>query len=188
MARVTVKTKGFSQLNSKVTRIAKKTLEDQKLRKEIGESLKRKMLGLARQGISPRSGKRFKELKSVTIAQRSRLKKYNRTAAVFSPTRSNLSLSGQLMKSVKVFVVPGKRTITIGPDNSERRGYKTSKQGKAKKPSINNEELGTIHQFGSGRVPARPFLGINEDMEKAARRRIVRFLRRKLAEGFRSNN
>lgn len=68
-------------------------------------------------------GKRFEELSKSWIALRQRIASSNKTADVYSPKRSNLSLTGQLLNAIFFKSTPRKGQVTVDIENSERKPY-----------------------------------------------------------------
>ena len=171
MAKVTVK--GLKKLD----KIA------QSLRKELGDFLSKsdKVQDLVvgdlkkeiKSGKSPATGKNFRKLKTTpkgksTVDQRRRKSKYNKTDPSFSPGKSALTFSGQLVDSIKAKVKVGVKSmrITIEP-TGKRTPYKnkdgSNTKGSAKK---GNKKLAEIHAKGGGKLPKRDLLGFTKKKEK----------------------
>lgn len=132
----TVKIKGLDGVRAMVRRIFEETRSDTGLLKEIGEITSDQVRGFTRSGTSVATGKSFPPLKPSTIKNREYLAKYNSTHSAYSPSKSNLTLTGELLDSVqtsKVF----KGSVTVEPKGTHKP-YKT-KTGKGK--SVENAKI-----------------------------------------------
>ena len=123
------------------------------------------MVASARSGKDPSTGKRFQKLADSTINSRRRFKGRS-DEQFFKPNRSNLTLTGQLLSSVKAILPKGKPIIIISPTGRRDDGER-------------NVTIGKFHQTGKG-VPMRRFLGVSDQMAKAANTIFKRHLRRRL--------
>ncbi len=166
MAKVTVK--GLKKLD----KVA------QSLRKELGNFLSTsgkvqdKLLGDLKKeiksGKSPATGKNFRKLKSSTIESRRRRAEYNTTDPSFSPEKSALTFTGQLVNSIKAKVKVGAKSMRITIEPTGRRKPYKNKDGSNTKGSarIGNKKLAQYHAEGSGNLPKRDLLGFTKKKEK----------------------
>ena len=168
--RVTIK--GMNKVQKNVKKVLLDTIVNKANRKEIGDKLLEKMIGSARSGKDPATNESFKPLKKKTKAFRKKWKENEgETGKLFKPNRSNLTLTGQLLESVKAIYETGKPTIEITPTGERDDGKK-------------NAEIGKGHMEGipSRNVPARRFLGVSDKMKEATTKTIKRQLRRSLTK------
>ena len=69
---------------------------------DIGESIRDLLvLDIRENGINPKTGRGFKKLEKSTIRTRKYLAKHNTTHSDYSPSKSNLTLTGELLDSLK---------------------------------------------------------------------------------------
>jgi len=119
-------------------------------------------------GKSPATGKNFIKLKTSTKNSRRARAKYSKTDPKFSPNKSALTFSGQLVDSIKAKVKVGIKSmrITIEP-TGKREPYK-NKDGSNTKGSARkgNKKLAKIHAEGGGKLPKRDLLGFTKKKEK----------------------
>lgn len=106
-----------------------------------------------------------------TVSSRESVASRNPTPAFYRKNKSNLTLTGQLLDSLRLFIKRG--VIIIRPDG-ERRPYKTGRPSKAKTPP-NNEELSTFLE-----EKGFYFLGIDDKSLKKIKTISTRFIRRLL--------
>lgn len=173
-----IKLKNLDRVKANVKNTMENALKDVTLRKEIGKQARDTMVALSKTGKDPSNGRFFKALKKSTVKRRRELADLgNTTTDVYSPEKSNLSFTGQLLNSVKVIVKAGDSIITIKATGG-REAYKTGKASTAKN-TPSNEKLMEIHMGGKG-VPARRFLGMSKKALGSSKRKVIEFLRRKL--------
>lgn len=103
----------------------------------------------------------------------------NATARPYSDEFSNLSVSGQLIDSVKYEI--DSDGITIFADDTVRDRYITKKGTPSKAKPITNAELASIHHKGdaSNNLPARPFIGLRDGMRIRILVKMREYIRRK---------
>ena len=165
---VKVTVKGMDKVAAKAKKVIKAAMSDHTVRHDMANDkngIVFKMVASARSGKDPATGNRFQELADSTINSRKRFKGRS-DEEFFKPERSNLTLTGQLLKSVKAILPKGKPIIIISPTGRRDDGKR-------------NVTIGKYHQTGTG-VPERRFLGISEQMAKAANTIFKRHLRRRL--------
>lgn len=140
-------------------------------------------------GLSPVTNNKLARLRRSTIKRRKKLARVNRTHVDFSPAKSNLTFSGQLLNAISF-----KRSRKAGGilsvqanifvKRTKRRPYKGIRK-KFLKNSITNKELSDIHNKGSKTMPARPFLGVSNKQKKVITNILTRFFRKKIRQNFR---
>jgi hypothetical protein len=111
------------------------------------------------------------DLAESTIENRRSIARREQTQATYSDKRSNLTLTGQLLDSLKMFISRG--VLKIRPDG-KRRPYKTIKKSRAKRPPSNDELA--VHLEDKGFI----FMGIDDKSLKKIKTISIRFLRRLL--------
>jgi hypothetical protein len=139
---------------------------------EIGDNIVNDITVQTRLGKSTVTGKPFKALKDSTIAQRKNIAKHNTVHPSFSPARSNLTITGQLIDSMRRKVSKGLIEVffegTHKPYNTAGKKKKSGKQ----KPVTNEELAGYMAEKG------RPFVGVRPKLKERIARIVVQYLRR----------
>lgn len=94
----------------------------------------------------------FKDLSRLTVENRQRLEKFNKTTTVYKPDRSNLSFTGQLLDAVSYKKIIGKASaVVLIYFGGSRQMYNTGPRSKAKATKYNrtNEALArTLAEIG----------------------------------------
>ena len=137
--------------------------------------------GRTRLGFDMRSGKTSKQkaLSSASVQIRKQIKKTGRTKLhpAFSPARSNLTITGQLVESTRSKIEASKQEIDFFVPNTSRSPIRLSKNHKPK-AITNSKVLGYLNDLGRG------FLGLDSvaqgEIEKvitASLRRIIKSLK-----------
>lgn len=144
--------KGYRDLvKGKLGAIAREALSDPKLANRIKNKI---TLRIKKDGIMPNS-KVVKPLAPSTIENRKRIARYNRVSKFFKASKSNLTLTGQFLRSFKATIK--EKTTKLGNASvlfkafptGDHKPYKSGKKkkGKPSKPiksggGLSNEELG----------------------------------------------
>jgi hypothetical protein len=124
MFNVRIKNKAiFAQLQKEVTVAVEEVLGGKDMLDEVGEFVSDRVRYQARIG-KPISADGFKTpLEDSTIRNRKYLARYNSTHETYNPERSNLTLTGQLLDSIKHTITGiGKLEIDV---SGKHTGYKT---------------------------------------------------------------
>lgn len=160
-------------------KIPKKLLNkyEKQIKKTIRESSKEAakiILNDIKTGKDPATGKAYKALQPSTIKRRKQLAKYNKTSPEYSPRRSNLTFTGEFLKSFrsKIIKKAGGFVVSIFT-KGKHRGY-INKSGKRSK-RVENEKI-LEGQQGMGRNP----LAISQKTERKILRLTKRILRKYL--------
>lgn len=119
-----VKITGINEVQKKIESTFKKVRESQSLLTEIGEFTVSRIAGDARRGKPLNKKRSFPALKKTTVAIRDALAKTNSVHPVFKPSRSNLTITGQLIDALK-FVIKKNGVVLVEVDNSPRTPYRT---------------------------------------------------------------
>jgi len=181
MAAVTTKLKfDKARLTAFLTRPVNEFLDDKRIYQKAGQKVADRMRAVAQTG--KQIGESLSSLQGLdpkTVKNRRKLQKNNRTGKLYNAAFSNLTFSGQLLKSIKVIDIR-RGFFTVGP-TGRRKTYKTAKNRNIKKTPENsrNEILGRIHNTGDG-VPQRRFIGLDREGEKSLIQFFKRELRKKL--------
>ena len=164
-----------------------RVVDSKQMLTEIGDFSADRMRFFARTGKSIVTGKKFPALKESTIERRRRLKNFNSTGRLFAEKKSNLTFTGQLLRSIKI-VAMEKGKVDVGPQGA-RRATRTGPKSSQKRTLISgrNENLAVVHQEGAqagrrgkSRIPSRKFIGMDAKGVKRISSIVRRTLRRAL--------
>ena len=167
MAKVSIKNLDFILKN--IDKVFKTTLSDGSMFKEIAKFAQNRIVDQTRAGrdLDPdnKSGKQ-PPLSEGYIKYRERVKKGQEpvkpSPAFFRPKFSNLTLTGQLLNSVKNFINIPESEITIRPTG------------------IRDDGLTNVKLTSDLRDRGRTFLGLDEKGKKVIRRKVLDVLRRNI--------
>ena len=141
-----------------------KAVRDKELLGEIGDLVTKNIKGSVRLGKNPTTGNPFRSIKSSTVEDKKEWAKSNTKGKLFSPSKSNLTRSGQLIDSVKSKIVKDKINISATGD---RKSYK-GKGGKPVSPPTNSELADHLKKKGFD------LIGISEKVKKSASKLLTR--------------
>lgn len=171
---------GFKNLDAVYQELLRK-LGAPKLTKQefdlIGEFVLDQIRGYVRSGINPKTNRSLKKLTDEWKKRREELAKTNPTTDVFSPGRSNLNLTGQLMdrNNFSITSYVEEQRVIIEPIG-DHKPY-VGKSGKPLGKTISNKDLAKF-QAEQG----REFLVIGQKIGKLGRKLLQQIYRRKLNE------
>lgn len=126
----TVKIKGIDRLKVNTQKILTDVKTDAQTLNDIGELLRDEVIGFTRSGKSVSTNGSFPQLADSTIKSRKNLSKYNQTDALYSPARSNLTFTGELLESLTIKTKVREGSVEVLPQGNHK-GYKT-KTGRGK--------------------------------------------------------
>jgi phage gpG-like protein len=156
---------------------------DKSFRKEMAEEIVEDIQINTRRGYGIKDGKRI-ELAPLKHPSTTEHRHYlerggNATARPYATDFSNLSMSGQLVDSVG-YELDSDGSIVIEAKGF-RKPYRKLDGSPSKAEPISNEELSRIHHKGNAanNLPARPFIGLRDEMK----RRIIIKLRERIRRG-----
>jgi len=157
-----VKIKGLLKLEASLRRKFQKFLDETKV---IGDELLDDLKDEIKDGTSPATGKPFKALAKSTIDKRRKMAKYNSTDSSFSPTKSALTFSGQLVDSIKSNVKILAKSVNITIEATGKRKPYKNKDGSNTKGSakVGNKKLAEIHSKGNASLPKRDIVNISRN-------------------------
>lgn len=142
---------------------------DEAWKESAAELAIRKIVGETRLGREISDGESQKPLSPEWIQKRKELSKHNQTGVSYSANKSNLTLTGQLLKSLER--KPNPTQVEIAP-TGDRIPYK-NKKGKAAKSTPTNAELtGYLSKKG------RKFLGYDDKLAKQIKKMLKEHVRR----------
>ena len=136
-----VKITGIPEVEKKIRETFKKVRESEQMLRDIGEFTSERIKAQARRGKPLNDDKTFPALKKTSVAIRETLAETNSTHPTFKPSRSNLTITGQLIDAIKYYVK--KKIVFIDIEDSPRTPYRTrgrlsSKGLKSIRKSIGN--------------------------------------------------
>lgn len=155
MAKFRIKNKGA--ITKKAQREINRAIRDSDTLEKAADILIKPM----KKGKNPKTGRRYKALASSTIDQRKRMARYNDTSPDFSPRRSNLTFSGQLLDSITAKIFVTKSIVEIEPRGT-RRKYRKKNGKPVKGPALKNKTLAEYHDKGKGRLPKRNIFSVSK--------------------------
>lgn len=152
-----------------------KTAKNVKMLEEISDAVIKDIQLNARRGKNPETQERFKPLSKKWITLRDRLQATNTVTDVFKPNRSNLSLTGQLIDSIKSKFNAFKITFYFdGIHNPYKlKNIYKNKMSTIGKP-IKNEELAKYVQ------DVRPFFVIRKSLLPKLKVLVLKYIRKNL--------
>lgn len=169
----TFKIVGFDQLKKTTKNTLQNTITNSGVLDEVAQDVI--------DDIQLQRTKAFFPLASTTVEARRRLARNNSTDPRFSPGRSNLTLTGQLVRSIKARIIKTRNIIVIEPSGN-RVGYRNQDgtRRKLSRKANTNKKLADIHAKGGPNLPPRDILTI----EPERIRKIVEKIRRVLNRAF----
>lgn len=169
-----VRVKNLDRVVAKIFTVLKVT-RNQELMRDIGEFSKDRIFKMTKTGksIFHPSAKTLKELSWLYVKVRKWWKGKGKPAgAYFSPQRSNLTMTGQMLDALKYKYTRGSNKVNIFIEDSSRPVKGPVLRGK-KPENLTNAQV-------ARRVAAngRPFMG----MDDLGKRRIIQLAKRKLRD------
>jgi phage gpG-like protein len=180
--KINVKILGTEKLRKSVEDKLRSVVNNLDFKKEVGTEIVKDIQRNARSGNTIQNGRSvpMEPLQpNTTVPHRTYLREAgNATARPYRDEFSNLSMSGQLIDSVKFEVIED--GVKIFADGQRDR-YVTKSGKPSKARPISNAELASIHQKGDpgNNLPARPFIGLRDEMRLRILTKIREFIRRK---------
>lgn len=170
--------KVFVEIEKSIIKDINQVLSSREMMSEVGEFTVERLRYEARTGRPANFARSTKPLESSTIANRRYLAKHNPTHETFEPTRSNLTLTGQFLDSLK-YVVKGAGLLEIFFDGNHR-GYLSGTGNRGK--SIPNAKLAEYLKDIDKRFAVfDSSLDDNETFKTRVKTIVQRFIRRGLA-------
>lgn len=141
-----------------------KFLREDDWKEEAFETAKKNIVGQTRLGKDIKSGEKLKKIKKQTEKDKAKWAQKNQAGISFSPGKSNLTRSGQLLESLKRG--KSKTSVEIAPEGT-RKPYK----GQTK--TITNKKLADyLSEKGFS------FMGFNDRLKAQIKSKLLRHLRR----------
>lgn len=149
---------------------------------EVAKDLIKDIQGSKRgSGTNTKTGRNFAGLKQSTIDRRKRLATVNRTDPAYSSDKSNLTFTGQLVRSIKARINRTKALVIIEP-SGKRKAYRGIRKNKLKRTVLTNKELAEKHAAGEGNLPKRDILSFSKRRQKEIVDKISRAIRKRLRQ------
>ena len=165
----------FRNLKDSVSLTVSKALKDEKLLNEIGEVIVTNSKAESRLGRDPKTGASYAGFSGENaeryVKTRDRIAQRLGAGRNFKPSKSNLTITGQLLDSIKHRVENNKLII-------EPTGFHKPYSSNSSTNTVRNEQLAEWHTRGMGGYPARRVLGINDKTKRIVKNLIDAFLRR----------
>lgn len=138
---------------------------------DIGDYTTKNLVGYARLGKTS-DGSSFSPLSKSWIKRKASLADVNNTDEFYKKNKSNLTFTGQLLRSISYRIYQG--TLTLGIYfKGNRNPYKGLVKSELDGPATNTELAEQIEK-------TRPFMFISEKMNKVLVNRVIRSLKRSL--------
>lgn len=168
-----INSKSVEKLDKSIRDAFDKVLSSKPMLDEIGNSITSDIVDQTRnKAKSIPDASRLSPLSKEWIERRKKLSDYNETDSTFSPTKSNLTFTGQLLNSLKHRIL-GKGKIEAYFDGMHEP-YK-NKDGEPIGDEISNEDLATFVK-----EKGRPFVGIRDLTARKINRIVRTYVRRAL--------
>lgn len=176
MARVKFNSKTAA---SNVLKKFNKVKSDERLNKEIGQFVVKRIRAEARRRKPLNNKRRFKDLSQLTIENRKRLEKFNRTDRNYSAEKSNLTFTGQLLDAITYRYL--NNFLVIEVEDNKRKPYRTGPNSREKKVRTNREVQQFLLEISKD-FAIFTTKGIKSENKiiKRIRSIVLRFLRREL--------
>lgn len=162
-----IKIVGAKNARESIEKRVREAIANAKLQNIAADELKREI----RSGTNPKTGKNYRQLKESTIRNRRYLARNNPTHPQYSPARSNLTLTGQLIDGIKARFNKASGVLTIFI-SGKHPGYRGN-SGKIKGSSKSRAEIAQALED-----QGRPVLNISKRFTQFIVDRIERALRR----------
>lgn len=163
------KVKGLKALNKRLERLFKKDFVDQTLLEDVAKFSRDRIVAFTRSGRSLSTEDRLKALSEGYKSWRRKLakgkvrgKKIKPDRRWFKPNRSNLTLTGQLLRSIRYKIFSKKRNIDVFATGKRREG------------GTNKEVAKDVAENG------RPFIGMDKKGEQQITEMVRRQIRREI--------
>jgi hypothetical protein len=171
-----VNQRSIDALESNTRQAFEKVIRNRELLNDIGETIITDIKFQTRRGNSIPTKSKLKPLSKEWIEKRLAIDEAQATGQAFSPRRSNLTASGQLLDSLKSKITGVGKIIVEATGSRIPYFYTTKRKGVQQRKKSNeptNEELAEyVAEQG------RPFLGIRDAIRDRIKRQVVAFIRR----------
>lgn len=167
---------GLDSLASDIKATFNLILQDQKVIAEVAQMIIKDIQYQTRRGVSAIDGSKFKPLSMSWIKMRKRI--VSPTHPTFNPTRSNLTISGQLLESIK-YESKGQGRIRFYFDGDHEPYKITGVKGNKKGQSLTiGKKMPNEKLAGYVEAQGRPFFGVRKSLEPRISKILVAAIRR----------
>ena len=166
-----IKIKGLKETRARIKKQIDSAIIDKGLMQGMAKAATSDVKKTIRSGISPKTGKVFAALKRSTKASRRSFakNKKGRKSPHFSVNKSNLTMSGKMVRSLRSKVLKNQIFISL------KGVHHNSKSGQ-----VTNQQLAEWHDKGAGRLPVRSVFGITKETKAKLIKALDIFLARRL--------
>lgn len=180
--KISIDEQSLKNVENNIRKSFEKVIRNQTMMKDVSDTIIKDIQFQTRSGKSIPLNQRFPPLTKGWRDRRKEIKSQRHNA--FSPNRSNLTLSGQLVDSLKSIVVGAGRFI-IKASGIHQPYYYEGKRGQRVQvgSKIDNEKLSQyVAEQG------RPFIGVRKELIPRLKRIIIGYVRRSSKVLFKTNN
>lgn len=173
---------GVQQLQNKVKLTIERSLSSRTILEAVGKFSRDRIYAITKLGfsMSGNSKKKLAPLADWYKGYRKRYQEKTQTGASFSPNKSNLTLSGQMLDALTYKIDQARKTVQVFVQDSGRKPNPYPLRGRKNDSRSNAQVAKEVAQKG------RPFIGLDQDAVKRIKNDIVSELRRALRrEGLR---
>lgn len=179
--KIVLDKKSVANCEATVRKAFDKVIRNQQLMNEIGTMVVDDVQRSNRSGTSPKTEARHPALKPSTIRNRQYLAKYNPIHALFSPRRSNVTITGGLLDNQTLIHRMTKPGVLLFEFVGNHLPYK-GKKGQSISDPISNEEI-VKHLKAKGFF----VFGFRKNIVKRSKQKVIEYIRRSSKVLFRSD-
>lgn len=163
-------------VEKRVREVILEAIQEDKFLNDVGTIMQKDIQQKLNKGVNPETLQAFPGLKPSSIENRKRLAKMNDTSRGYSAARSNITFTGQFIKSITYGIIQSGRQkiIEIYP-RGIHKGYKTGP--KSKSDDMQNTELAKLLK-----EKGRNWFGVSDQVIKTIKVQIKSRLRRLLRQ------
>lgn len=175
MLKVKINTRSLKLTEEKTRKVFENVIRNNQMLNDMGTTIVEDIQFQTKRGKSiPNDLKPFRELTPKWINKRKQISNAQSVSDVFSPKRSNLSLSGQLLDSLQYKIIgAGKITFSFfGIHKPYKYQKKNGDIGKIGKQIENKKLAQYVEEQG------RPFMGVRDIVKERLKRTLLGYIRR----------
>ena len=166
--------KSLKDVEDLIKKAFNNVIRNKKMLTEIGEDVTKDIQFQTRAGNSIPNNEKLAPLKKSWILIRKRIAESQGTHQAYREKRSNLTLSGQLLNSLKA-KVKGPGSVEVAPTGLRSRYKIKRKDGKG---TYQLGKLITNQKLSEYVSKKRPYLGVRPIMKERIRRTVIGYIRR----------
>lgn len=179
MSKVTIK--GLPQVKESVQKLFESIRTDKELLTEIGANLVVQTQAFNRAGKTPSGGKHENQISDEWIERKERLKTVNNVSEYYREGASNLTFTGQLLRSIKFKINQASGSVSLFMSGA-RKPYKNLDGTLVKDVPTNDELRGYLEKKGW------KIFGLNKQISNTTNRIVRGFINNKIKKSiFRSS-